>query len=562
MANITSVSTGSYSSSQVDYIPREVWNIVDKVARQILIGEIILLFSAVTAVAGMGCVGLVFVYQMELFVPAVVLLVASAVSGPFGQDMIDEGQAKKNLYVRDGLAHWSSKPRVVRTYVEGQPIGLENKGNTCFINAVFQMIMNDTELAKAIHESFEAEIPHYEKFATVFSWMLGESATVPEAQDVQQTMAIIRKSAASNLTDVLRGLAKEEERKAFRSYVETTYPIFQGMAFGSAIDLATVEVDGLKEELGKMKSDPQMTSFFGKLKSKPQDVLKGLQAFVAGEKAYQAAEQGKTAVAATVGGSLWTSGTLLRALRELMPEACYSRQEDAEDFLFALLNWVDGSKYPGLYFNKGIERQFALYTPPESESVARADLLLQKKEKSDAAQHERDQLDEMEEALLRRKMDGLTCVLKLEHGLIEGADGEELLQKTLESHPSEGEPVVYIHEGEAKWFNEVSSRAVLHPQPERIIVGLKRFEYTDGAAKKIDCKVHMKEKMKMGDEEYQLKSIVHHSGVAGFGHYTSYILKNGKWWYCNDEGVSVTTDISTGLNTGYLYFYERVTKDV
>lgn len=562
MAHITSVSSGSHLSPQVDYIPREVWNIVDKVARQILIGEIILLFSAVTSVAGMGCLGLVVIYQMELFAPAVVLLVAAAVSGPFGQDMIDKGQAERNLYVRDGLAHWSSKPRVVRTYVEGQPIGLENEGNTCFINAVFQMIMNDTELAKVIHESFEAEIPHYEKFATVFSWMLGESDTVPEAEDVQQTMAIIRKSAASVLTDVLKGFAKDEEKDAFKLYIKGSYPIFQEMAFGSAIDLADVDVDGLKEELGKMKIDPKMTSFFGKLKSKPQDVLKGLQAFVAGEKAYQEAEKGKKAVAATVGGSLWTSGTLLRALRELMPEARYYRQEDAEDFLFALLNWVDGSKYPELYFNKGIEREFALYAPREDETVTRAELLRQKKEKSDAAHHDRDRLDVMQNDFLRRKMDGLTCVLKLEHDLVDGADGEALLQKTLESHPSEGEPVVYIHEGEAKWFNEVSSRAVLDPQPERIIVELKRFEYTDGAAKKISAKVLMKEKMKMGDEEYQLKSIVHHSGIAGFGHYTSYILKNGKWWYCSDEDVTVTTDISSGLNTGYLYFYERVTKDV
>jgi hypothetical protein len=561
MANILPISSGSRYPSKVDYIPREVWDIVDQVARKILIGEIILLFSAVTAVAGMGCLGLVVVYQMDLFVPAVVLLIASAVSGPFGQNMIEAGQAERNLYVRDGLAHWSSKPRVVRTYVEGQPIGLENEGNTCFINAVFQMIMNDTELTKAIREGFEAQIPHYEKFSTVYAWLLADSDTVPEDQDILHTMGIIRKVAASNLTDVLKGFAKEEEQKAFRAHIETTYPIFQGMAFGPAVDLAAVQVDGLKEELGKMKVDPEMATFFGKLNSKPQDILKGLQAFIAGEKAYQEADQGKKPVAATVGGNLWTSGTLLRGLRELMPEVRYYRQEDAEDFLFALLNWVDGSKYSGLYFDKGIERQFELYTPPETESVTRAELLQQKKERSEAAQHDRDRLDVMPDTLLRRKMDGLTCVLKLEHGLVEGADGEALLQKTLESHPSEGEPVVYIHEGEPKWFKQIADRAVLDPQPERIIVELKRFEYTDRPTK-IGCKVHMKEKVKIGNEEYQLKSIVHHSGIAGFGHYTSYICKDGKWWYCSDEDVFLTTNISSGLDTGYLYFYEKITKVV
>ena len=509
-------------------ITSQQWEEISAVARKIFVGEIALLFSALTVMAGIGCLGWIVVYQAPLYLPTVVLLVVSATSGIFGQNLIDEGEWEKKHHIHDGpfptasLTTLGSFFRPSRQYVEGQPIGLWNEGASCFINAVFQMIMNDEELARAIRESFDLE--------KGFRWIEKKSASAPERREIEQVMIMIR----------------DEAKKVFRKDDVKKYPQFYQLVFEKGLE--SVHLVDFKSEWVRMKNNSQMKDFFERLERK----LSGFKAFIAGEKAYHEAEQKKQSAVSAAGGSWWGGGTLLRDLRNLMPENSSRGQQDADELLAVLLNWVDGSKHPHLFFQKGTERKWEITDTQDANEIQK------KQERHDNAQTNDDLLTLMPSNGVLKQLEGFACILEISD-LFEGACGEELVQKALEFSQVEPFEAIYSYRGEAKYFKQVAERAVLEPSPERLIIRLKRFEYTNKASK-INVSVRMKKKMKMGEHEYRLKSIVHHCGGVGGGHYTSYIFKNEKWWLCNDSDVMSVDDISEGLNTGYLYFYEKLPK--
>lgn len=55
---------------------------------------------------------------------------------------------------------------------------------------------------------------------------------------------------------------------------------------------------------------------------------------------------------------------------------------------------------------------------------------------------------------------------------------------------------------------------------------------------------------------YKLISFIHHSGQISSGHYTCYRKVNKKWYYCNDE--SITLIENPPIEKGYVFMYERV----
>ncbi|KAJ9462751.1 Ubiquitin carboxyl-terminal hydrolase 9 [Diplonema papillatum] len=55
---------------------------------------------------------------------------------------------------------------------------------------------------------------------------------------------------------------------------------------------------------------------------------------------------------------------------------------------------------------------------------------------------------------------------------------------------------------------------------------------------------------------YKLYAVVEHQGQVGFGHYIAYVLRDGRWYCCNDECVS-ESNFEAATRCPYLLFYSR-----
>jgi ubiquitin C-terminal hydrolase len=100
--------------------------------------------------------------------------------------------------------------------------------------------------------------------------------------------------------------------------------------------------------------------------------------------------------------------------------------------------------------------------------------------------------------------------------------------------------------------------------PERMIVELVRYQWIgsaqEGRREKIECKVNMPDKIKIFNQDYRLKSIVLHTGLADKGHYHTLVNKQDRWWYASDDRVDTAEEehVKQAAKDGYLYFYEKV----
>jgi len=106
--------------------------------------------------------------------------------------------------------------------------------------------------------------------------------------------------------------------------------------------------------------------------------------------------------------------------------------------------------------------------------------------------------------------------------------------------------------------------------PRILVIHLKRFSQEfDGNRKKIrtaikypivdlDMSNYVVEIFKDMCWKYDLYAISHHVGELNSGHYTSFVLHNNEWHYCNDSNVRVITSKKELLsNGGYILFYKR-----
>eukprot|EP00940_MAST-03C_sp_MAST-3C-sp2_P001941 g1941.t1 len=59
------------------------------------------------------------------------------------------------------------------------------------------------------------------------------------------------------------------------------------------------------------------------------------------------------------------------------------------------------------------------------------------------------------------------------------------------------------------------------------------------------------------DLVYDLFAVSHHMGSIDFGHYIASLKHNGKWYKCDDDGISVEVDEVINPVTAYVLFYRR-----
>jgi len=125
--------------------------------------------------------------------------------------------------------------------------------------------------------------------------------------------------------------------------------------------------------------------------------------------------------------------------------------------------------------------------------------------------------------------------------------------------------------GDNQWYNEATqAKEDVHKQirfwnfPKILVITLKRF---DGTGKKtndlVDFPVSNLDLSKYVEDYspkkyvYDLYGICNHMGSTDGGHYTAFVKNRmGKWLYCNDESVSIITNLTQMITPmAYCLFY-------
>ena len=121
-------------------------------------------------------------------------------------------------------------------------------------------------------------------------------------------------------------------------------------------------------------------------------------------------------------------------------------------------------------------------------------------------------------------------------------DLDKSIVKALQVLGSE-ESISYTFEGDSDQKPATISK-LIEELPQLFIVQLKRFSYDYDRQRRIKnrAKTDITETFKFMDKTYELSALVMHKGSAESGHYTSSILFNGSWWFCNDDEITKTKE--------------------
>ncbi len=242
-------------------------------------------------------------------------------------------------------------------------------------------------------------------------------------------------------------------------------------------------------------------------------------------------------------------------------------QGDSFEVIQALLAPVKQANYPHLFFQQTIEKKYAPYTPTLGERLQGK--VSAKKIAITSSPDWRAGRDILPPNRTKRDQPQLTYSfsITLETG---ATDGQTLIDRMFTDVARTDQANIdaaagYFADetaqvrGDISFWSEASSKMIIDGPPERFMVDLKRFQFgLTGIRSKITEQVQMPEQATLHGVPYRLKSIVIHEGWVNGGHYYAYIRKGDQWQRANDECVSLTTDISHGLNNGYLYWYERI----
>jgi hypothetical protein len=501
---------------------------------------------------------------VSLFIRAAFWALAATIIGTVGE--ILQKTTKVEPAVVPNFGH---NPMMFK---EGQFPGMPNTGNTCFINAPTQAIMNDPkyprvfksicEKAKRRHEIFKkflglypSQNPYLIDWTKIFSRAKKEPPlAVENAQDVL-IMLMTRRSS-------IKYEAPEFQRK---------YPIIHGL-IGEFLkvrrdtDFPPVSDDDpdLRKEFGLMKEDPDIIRFFYREQSNIANELLGFEAYLNLINAYETAVA-KKAVVASFGRWLASPFSLpIGNIRNLIKGAEESSQEDVEEFLHCLSKYVLPDDYPEVFFPIAYERTWA-ECPEAEQDQEELERILERHQTST------DFNDKLTELPLDRKTlekPSPFCILKIEGFLREGVSGQVLIDETfcVREGGVGSATHIYLDRGQPKKYYMVSERIVLseNKTPERMILELVRYEWKEteeGRRRiKIDCAVNMPDRINIHGHEYHLNSIVMHTGSPENGHYYTLVNKQDKWWYASDSTVDIAEDlhVQQASKDGYLYFYEEI----
>jgi hypothetical protein len=453
-------------------------------------------------------------------------------------------------------------------FLAGQPVPIVNVGNTCFINASTQCLMNDDRLTHIFREICErAKDRHlaFYEFLSLFPSQISFSEWFSCLWESKKKDAPLLK--VRSVGDVLAMLAQRKSKLGYGTEAfKKQYPCITAFIgqFSSAqreADFPVVADAGeeLYQEFARMKDDQKIMTFFSNERSEVERRIKGFEAYLNLITSYERAVQHEPHTVC-LGGGFFSSHSSIGNIRHLIQKAGDGSQEDAAELLDCLVQYIRPCDYPEAFFSMIRQRTWAecsVDKKAEEETKVAAKMKLHNQSKKPE-----DQLTTLPDDNITKSPAEPYVILRSDN-LTEGQDGQQLLDQTLGStRKAQTDPTaIFMKNGEAKLYYATSEQLIIEPPPDRFILQLMRFQL-DG---KVSCNVNMPLEIRMSSQVYELKSIVVHEGTsAEGGHYTAMLKKTiegeTKWWYASDSHVtSEDTERykQTALKQGYLYFYVK-----
>ena len=102
-------------------------------------------------------------------------------------------------------------------------------------------------------------------------------------------------------------------------------------------------------------------------------------------------------------------------------------------------------------------------------------------------------------------------------------------------------------------------KLTLDALPNLLIIQLKRFRKVGNTVEKIYKRVKFPmENATIGGSKYRLKGVTYHSGSPRAGHYTASVAYDEHWWKCNDSVVKRIEDGEVVSESAYILFYKQL----
>ncbi len=497
----------------------------------------------------------------SLLIPALLWALVAMIIGTIGEILDKKPKAEAPAEVKNAPLHANL------AYLEGEPVPIQNVGNTCFINALTQGIMNDRQYPHIFKRICERGKERHETFAAFLDLFLPSSFFSLNFFRSFFSLNFFRTGDAapplevSNARDVLVMLSQKKSSLGYGTpEFETNYPrLF--VLLGKKEEVFPVVADKeLNAEFAKMKKDQRIMAFFSEERVNVEKTLLGFDAYLALIHSYEAAR----GVPHTVSLDRSPIGNV----RNLMRGASSNSQEDVEEFFHCLTQYVRADDLQA--FVSISHSQEWVECEAKYQDTKRINESFERHKRSKSPD---DQLTALPADSITKSPVQPYCIFTIKDVLSENADGQTLLNQSLKVRDTlsdqQKSAAVYLKDGVPKMYYPIREKWIIERAPERFILQLKRFEWTDkGQRGKVDCNVNMPEVIDMDDKQYELQSVVVHTGTAEGGHYHAMVKKTTsgltKWWYASDSQIESGSidNVETALKKGYLYFYTATTPKV
>lgn len=112
-----------------------------------------------------------------------------------------------------------------------------------------------------------------------------------------------------------------------------------------------------------------------------------------------------------------------------------------------------------------------------------------------------------------------------------------------------------------KYFNEkinkyvnATKQLIITNYPKYLFIILKRF---NNIQNKINDDVNINLDYLFSDNNYSLIGIVVHIGNLEMGHYISFIKRDNKWYFCNDNNITECDNIDSIIKKSYILLFNK-----